>query len=75
MLEILSYYLIFGIGFYIGLALKDTRSFLNANIESILRGLLLGIIFWPIGLIIQIVFAIQDLKPKNKMKKLNRRTK
>lgn len=55
-------YFAFGVGFYVGLALKDPRGFVKADTASLLRGIVLGIVFWPIGLIVQTVFAIGKLK-------------
>jgi hypothetical protein len=55
------YYFTFGIGFYIGLALKNPKSFVNANSAAIIRGLLLGVVFWPIGVILETWAAIYRL--------------
>lgn len=57
----IEFYFAFGIGFYIGLCSKDPRGFVNASAAAILRGLLLGILFWPIGLIVRTVWAINEL--------------
>lgn len=57
-------YFAFGLGFYIGLAVKDPHGFVDASAAALIRGLLLGIVFWPIGLIVQVVFAL--LVPKKK---------
>lgn len=44
-------YLFFGLGFYIGLALNNPKSFRNVHLASIIRGLVFAIILWPISLI------------------------
>lgn len=54
-------YFAFGVGFYLGLAVKDPKGFTDADAASLIRGLLLGIVFWPIGLIVQIIFALGEL--------------
>jgi hypothetical protein len=59
--EILRLYFTFGLGFYIGLVAKEPEGFVEAKTAALLRGLLLGIVFWPIGLIVQVVFAIMKL--------------
>jgi hypothetical protein len=59
--EILRLYFTFGVGFYIGLVAKEPEGFVSANAAALLRGILLGIVFWPIGLIVQVVFAIFKL--------------
>ena len=56
------YYFMFGLGFYIGLACKDPEGFVEANASSLLRGLLLGIVFWPVGLIVQVFAALTRLQ-------------
>lgn len=58
----ISLYFTFGIGFYVGLCLKEPHGFTSARPADIFRGLILGILFWPIGLIIQTVWAIDSLK-------------
>lgn len=62
MREILVWYFSFGIGFYVGMCVKDPWGFVDASVAAILRGLLLGIVFWPIGLIIQVVFALFEME-------------
>lgn len=57
-------YLIFGAGFYIGMCAKDPSGFIDADLASIIRGLLIGLVFWPIGLTVQIIFAIIDFRGK-----------
>jgi hypothetical protein len=61
-------YLAFGLGFYIGLSLKDPQGFVKASLASLLRGLLLGIFFWPIGLIVQTYFSLNLLKRSSEVK-------
>jgi len=55
-------YLVFGLGFYLGLAIQDPEGFVQADAAAILRGLLLGVVFWPIGLAIKTYFAIEKLR-------------
>ena len=55
-------YLAIGLGFYVGLALKDPKGFIDANSAALIRGFLLGVIFWPIGVVVQTVFAIDELR-------------
>lgn len=52
------YYLIFGLGLYIGAAITNSASYKDQNLASIIRGIL-GCIFWPVTLIIL-------LMPENK---------
>jgi hypothetical protein len=53
-------YFTFGVGLYIGLTLNNPMSFLKASAAAIIRGLLLGIVFWPIGIIIKIVMIMTN---------------
>ncbi len=55
-------YFAVGIGFYLGLALKDPKGFVDADAASLTRGLLLGIAFWPIGMLVQLYFCLKDSK-------------
>lgn len=59
-------YLALGVGFYIGLALKDPTGFIEATAASLLRGVLIGIFFWPIGMILEVIMALENLKPPRK---------
>ena len=43
-------YLIFGLGFYVGAAVKAHRLFANVGTVSILKGLFFGILLWPLAL-------------------------
>lgn len=52
-------YLFYGLGFYTGMAVKDPLSFATADLASIFRGLLLGLFFWPIGLIVAVYLAME----------------
>lgn len=58
-------YLAFGLGFYIGLALKNPEGFIKADAASLVRGLIIGILIWPIGVIVETVWAIQRLNEKD----------
>jgi hypothetical protein len=42
-------------GLYVGLALKNPMRFLEANTAGLIRGLILGILFWPIGIMIELI--------------------
>ena len=53
-------YFTFGLGLYIGLALNNPMSFLDANASGLIRGLILGILLWPICIIIRIVMILTD---------------
>lgn len=64
-MSMLAVYFSFGLGFYTGLALKDPMGFVNASSADLIRGLLLGIVFWPIGLVIQIIFTIERMNNGN----------
>lgn len=58
MINIIIIYFIFGAGFYIGLTANNPCSFKNGTTASLIRGFLLGFIFWPVGLIYSIIRAI-----------------
>jgi len=60
----IALYFAVGIGFYLGLALKDPKGFINADSAAIIRGLLLGVVFWPIGMIVQTYLSIEALNEK-----------
>lgn len=55
-------YIFFGLGFYIALTTCNPKGFAKADMASLLRGILLGLVFWPIGLIFQIYIAIKLLE-------------
>lgn len=59
-------YLIFGAGFYIGLALNNPSSFVDADAAALLRGILLCFVFWPIGLIIKLILVIGNPNERRK---------
>lgn len=48
----MALYLTFGLGFYIGLAVNNPDSFRNASVMSIVRGLVLALLLWPLALIL-----------------------
>lgn len=58
MIEFIIMYLIFGAGFYIGLAMNSSMEFLNVPLVGLLRGFILCFLFWPIGLIAKIVMIL-----------------
>jgi hypothetical protein len=60
MLSALIMYLIFGAGFYVGAASKDPKGFIDASAADLMRGLLIGIPFWPVGLVVQVIFALKS---------------
>lgn len=43
-------YLIFGLGFYIGLCLSNLETFDDTDFIDGVRGFLLGFVFWPVGI-------------------------
>jgi hypothetical protein len=55
----LSHYLAIGVGMYAGMCLKDPSGFVKADAASLLRGLIIGIPFWPIGVIIQLIWILK----------------
>ena len=52
---LIGLYLAFGLGFYIGM------SVIKADAASLLRGLILAFIAWPVGLIFSVYLAIEEL--------------
>jgi len=46
----MTYYLLIGIGFYIGLAITRRDTFQKATVWSVIKGILLGILLWPVGI-------------------------
>lgn len=58
---LIGLYLAFGLGFYIGMSVKDPTGFLQANPAGLIRGLILGFIVWPVGLIFSVYLAIEEL--------------
>lgn len=58
--ELICLYFSFGCGFYIGTSVARVASFVSADLASLLRGILLGLVFWPIGLIIQTIYAVDE---------------
>ena len=48
-------YLCIGIGFYLGLSLNNPMSFLDADAAGLIRGFILAVPFWPIGVIIKLI--------------------
>lgn len=55
----LAYYLTFGAGMYVGMCLKNPLGFVKADAASLIRGLILGIPFWPVGMIIQLIWILK----------------
>ena len=58
---LIGLYLAFGLGFYIGMSVKDPTGFIKADAASLLRGLILAFIAWPVGLIFSVYLAIEEL--------------
>lgn len=50
MLTFISYYLICGVGAYLGCAAKEIKTLKNADKASLLRGLAFGLVAFPIAL-------------------------
>lgn len=69
-MDLIYSYLVFGLGFYVGLALNNLESFSRADTLSIIRGFLVGCIFWPIGIILKAywyyIMIIESKKGMNK---------
>lgn len=59
-------YLIFGAGFYIGLALNNPTSFMDVDTAALFRGILLCFIFWPIGLIVKLILLMGESNDRRK---------
>lgn len=57
----LTAYFSVGCGFYLGLSSMNPFGFIEADAASLIRGFLLGVVFWPIGLIYQVYYAIKEL--------------
>lgn len=57
----IAIYFAAGIGFYIGIAMKDPKSFVKADMASLLRGLLLGLVAWPLGMVVQLYFCMEEM--------------
>lgn len=53
-------YFAFGIGFYVALTMSNPKSFINATTADIMRGILVALIFWPIGLMIQVYVHMME---------------
>jgi hypothetical protein len=59
-----SEYFIFGAGFYVGMCSMNPVGFVEAPLVGIIRGLLIGFVLWPVGLIWNVVVAIDELKDR-----------
>lgn len=54
-------YFAIGAGFYLGLAMNNVESFkTNTPVIYILGGILLGFVFWPIGVIVKITLIVTE---------------
>lgn len=62
MSEFLMAYVSFGAGFYIAMCSIDPLGFVKASFAGLLRGMLIGLVFWPIGLIYNVIMAIKVLE-------------
>ena len=58
-------YLSFGLGMYIGMCLNNPKSFTDADTASLLRGLLLCWILWPLGLITKLIIILTEPSEKD----------
>ena len=56
------YYLCIGFGFYLALAITRKETFKNADFFSILRGLIAGLLLWPLGAFVLI--AMPEVRVK-----------
>jgi hypothetical protein len=61
----MDYYLTFGLGFYTAASLFNLHTFKSATPMSVLRGLLLGVLLWPIGVIVILGLSYQGRNEKN----------
>lgn len=59
---VITAYFAFGIGFYLALAMSNIKSFMDATPADLIRGILVGLIFWPIGLVIQLYVKLMESK-------------
>ncbi len=50
-MTLIIYYLLIGVGFWMGLSVARLKTFKNASFFSVLKGLLFGILAWPFALI------------------------
>jgi len=48
-------YFAIGLGFYLGVSLCRLDSFKDATVPAILRGFILGLLLWPIGIALLII--------------------
>ena len=59
-------YLLLGIGFYIGMVLNNHKTFIGAPTSSVINGLLLGLVFWPIGMVVKLIMVIVPIMNSEK---------
>lgn len=57
-------YLYIGLGFYLGLAASNPKSFGTSDLSGLIRGILMGFLFWPIGIMFKIALFVYELKEK-----------
>ena len=60
MSTVLTGYFAFGIGFYLAFTMCNIKSFMDASAADILRGILVGLVLWPIGLIVQVYLMMES---------------
>ena len=53
-------YFAIGLGFYLGVSLCRLHSFKGATIMSILRGFILGLLLWPVGIVLLIILNYKE---------------
>lgn len=53
-MALLGIYLLFGLGVYTGIACSRLHTFKGASTFSIVKGLILGFLLWPVGLAVVI---------------------
>lgn len=62
-----------GVGFYLGLAVKNPIGFVEADAAALIRGFLLGIPFWPVGFTYLLIMILtEDPKPIKSRRKNGR---
>ena len=62
-------YLAIGLGFYLGISLCRLDSFKDATLVSIVRGFVLGLLFWPIGAVVLVLLDHKNSETTQRSKK------
>ena len=58
------FYLLIGLGVYMGVAAATPDSFAHATAAGIIRGLLLGVIAWPMAVVIVTILRTYEERKK-----------